>query len=254
MSSDMEVPRLGPDQLRSELRIPLAPARGGAAALRAALTWLVVPAFAEARGVTVRAAAIAVSAVVVGRFAFVEGLRPWLLAAAVMALAVLAARAVVLSVAEGRQRRFQDAWLRSQTNALRAAWFEVVRLTVLPVPSAASTVWDAVGYDLTRPQDVRRLRLRQAAEQAAGRTSRVVVEFCPGPGPRGQTTVETVHVDLVTLDLRSTATRLLHGGISFPQASYHARPAVDRGGRSWPARETFWTLGKPVVSSVEPGE
>ncbi|WP_194909571.1 hypothetical protein [Catenulispora rubra] len=82
----------------------------------------------------------------------------------------------------------------------------------------------------------------------------MVIEFCPGPGPRGQTTVETVHVDLVTLDLRSTATRLLHGGISFSQASYHARPAVGRSGRSWPARETFWTLGTPVVSSVEPGE
>lgn len=240
-----------PARLRPDLPIPLAPDGRVAALARTALTRLKTPAFPEARRFTLRAAMVLVGAVVVGRFTLVAAVRPWIYAGATLILAALAVRAVALGLAEQRQRGFQEQWLRTRTAALRRTSFEVIRFTVVPSPTAgATTVWDAVGYDLTKHSDVRALLKRREAERRAGLGSRVVIEFCTGTG--ATTLVEEAWADLGALDLRTTAARLLHAGAVFPDARYHARPAVGRWGRDWPARETFWTLGAPVVTAVRP--
>ncbi|NUR32119.1 MAG: hypothetical protein HOV83_40795 [Catenulispora sp.] len=242
-----------PARLRPDLPIPLAPDGRVAALVRTALTRLETPTFAEARRFTLRAAAILVGAVVVGRFTLVAAVRPWIYSGATLILAALAVRAVALGLAEQRQRGFQEQWLRTRTAALRRTSFEIIRFTVVPSRTAgATTVWDAVGYDLTKYSDVGALLERREAERRAGLVSRVMIEFCHPTGTGAATLVEEVWADLGALDLRTTAARLLHAGAVFPDARYHARPAVGRWGRDWPARETFWTLGAPVVTAVRP--
>ncbi|MEY9858564.1 hypothetical protein ABH935_004179 [Catenulispora sp. GAS73] len=243
-----------PDRLRPDLPIPLAPEHGLAALVRAALTGLRTPAFAEAHRLTVRTGAVLFTVVAVGRFAMVGVVRPWIYAVAGVTVGVVAIRAAALARAERRQRRFQERWLLTRTEALRRTAFEIIRFTVVPSPASGMvTVWDAAAYDLTKPDDVRALTARQAAERRSGRAgSRVVIEFCYDGGDGGTRLVEEAWSDLDELSLRTTAARLVHAVVVFPDACYHARPAIGWRGRNWPARETFWTLGTPAVSAVVP--
>jgi hypothetical protein len=253
MSATSEVRGRFPTRLRPDLPIPLAPDRGSSALMRAALTRLKTPAFAEARRSTLRTTAVLVAVVAVGPFALVSAVWPWTYAGAGLTLAVLTARAAVLRRAARRQQPFQELWLGTRSAALRRTPFEVIRFTVMPSPaSGGATVWDTVGYDLTNPEDIRDLMDRRAAEDGSGLGSRVVLEFCHEAGAGAGLVVEEVWADLATLDLRASAVRLLHPGVTFPGASYHGRPMVDSRGRTWPARETFWTLGAPVVAAVRP--
>ncbi|NBE55161.1 hypothetical protein [Streptomyces boluensis] len=247
-------PEAHPDtrpEARPDLQVPLYPPDTRPAVLvRNTLVRLNAPRFAEARTAN-RWWLLALLALSAVQFSMTPQARPYAAWAAVALMTWLLARVYALGLTEKRQRRYEQRWLAARSTALRDTWFEVVGCTVQARPGTANDGRRAVSYVPARPADVRALLARQAEERAAGRSSRLTVEFTfPLPGSP-YAALEVVDADLTDVDLVTTARG---GGVRFPHAAYHPESPRSPRERHRPTRGTFWVLGVPVLALAAPGD
>jgi hypothetical protein len=223
---------------RPDLPVPLSPLRGISLLVRRRLLCMGGPNFARTYHAT---SVLAIAACVVGALSLMVR-PPWqkaVLDASVLIGLYVIIRALATLTFERGQRSFEPAWISAQSEVLRQHAFEVLRFTVQDLSDEHQRA--RVSYDLSRPDDLRKVLRRQDRERSSTHPSRATVEFAYQTQD-GVLAVAQVHRRLPDLTLLTSSAGPGSPWVRFPQAYYVGRL---EGGRH-PARRTYWALSGPV--------
>jgi hypothetical protein len=173
----------------------------------------------------------------------------FVLVVAVALVAYTVVRAVALVVLERRQRAFESRWLEAQSECLRRRPFEVLRFRLHASPDAADP--ERRVYDLTDPDDVRRVLHRQRLDGGASHQTHIEFAYTLGAGEG--TAVASVRRQLKDIEFFLVNGPITTARIRFPAARYVSQPGSARPDERWPGRGARWFLAGPVrVTAASP--
>ena len=229
--------------VRPDLRIPLVPLAGSAGVARHYLLGLRNVNFANARRIAIVWAVIGCVLATLG----ITLPSPWrhgVVAGSALVGLYAIGRMLALTVAERRQRAFEQDWIAARTETLRAHAFDVLRFSVTNLVDRGQGAWRT--YDLTSPAVVRELlSLRDQDRLRSRPIFQETVEFAYA-GDGGVLSVADVHRDLRELVFLPGQARPGQASARFPEARYLPRPTL--GGQ--PAQATNWVLSGAVILTV----